>query len=237
MAIAFDAASTAVGTVVSSLTASHTVASGGILLAFAASLGDTPTCTGVTYNGTALTQLQATVDDSGGVLAQHSAWVIHNPSTGSAYNCVASFSSAGAAYSALHVVSYTGVANGSAAATHRTIYHGGSGGLTVVDSQSSDMVVCSAATYNNSTPTTAGSGMTSRAQSSSVGGGSYHCTTEEKSATGASTVMTFTNELGFTTAIGFALIPGSGGASGGGPLVDHSPLARGPLFGAGRLVV
>jgi hypothetical protein len=214
VAIAFDAVSGATGVVVSSLTFAHTVASGGILVVFAGELADTPTVTGVTYNGTALTQLLPTTDHSGGVIATNSAWVIHNPTTGSSQNIVVTFSSAGGAYCAAHGLSYTGVANSSAAATHRTIYHDGQsiGGkdITVVDSVNGDMVLASCGNYGSDP--SAGSGMTGRRFDTGIGGSAYDFGSEDTAATGANTVMTFTSD-DWCTNIAFALIPSAAAAT------------------------
>lgn len=214
MAIAFDAVSGATGVSVASLTFAHTVAAGGVLVVLAAELGDTPTVTGVTYDGAALTQLLADTDDSGGVLAKNSAWAIHNPTTGSSKNIVVSFSAAGTAYCAANGLSYTGVVNSSVAAMHRTIYHAGASGggadVTVVDSQSGDIVVASCGNWTN--VISAGAGMTSRKFDTAIGAGNYSYGSEDKSASGASTVMGFTND-NWCTNVAFALIPASGGGA------------------------
>lgn len=217
MAIAIDNVSGVVGTAVSSLTIAHTVAAGAVLVAFAAALGDTPTVTGVTYNSVALTQLLGTTDDSGGVLATNSAWIIHNPASGT-HDLVATFSAAGSSNSALHGLSYTGVEATSAAAAHRAPYHNGAGDVTVVDSVSGDMVVGSCGNYDfGAGAISAGATWNSRRFDNAISGGSYALGSEDTIATGASTVVVFTNDNDFSTNIAFALIPA---AAGGGALTN-----------------
>jgi hypothetical protein len=208
VAIAFNAASSATGTGVSSLTFAHTVAAGGILVVSAQVCGGTMTVTGVTYNAVALTQLLADTDLSGaGVKAKNSAWLIHNPTTGSSQNIVVSFSTS-AEYAGGVGTSYTGVVNSSAAAAHRTVYSAGDGeagsgvDVTVTDSVNADMVYASSSTYGQALD--AGSGMTGRVFL--VFSGNYSSGAEDKVATGASTVMSFSQDI-YCTNIAFALIP------------------------------
>lgn len=218
MAIAFDAVSFGDTFGASSVTFAHTVAAGGVLVVFAYIDDDgIRTVTGVTYNGTAMTQLLATTNDaSSGVSRTNSAWVIHNPTTGSAQNIVVTASATVNANLCAHGISYTGVANGSAAATHRTIFHAGDGGggtgvdVTVTDSVSGDLVVASCCTL--SATLSAGSGMTSRRFDQDVSGNTASMGVEDTSATGANTVMSFTGD-NFCTNIAFALIAAASGVT------------------------
>lgn len=204
--ITFDAFSSQQANGVSSFSWSHTVASGGVLIVFA-STGGPQTVTGVTYNSVAMTQLLATTDGSAGVDANNSAWVLHNPTTGSAQTVVVTLSGTTAGYGAGHAVSYTGVSNASAAATHRTIYNAGSGAggggvnVTVVDSQSGDLVISSIS--NQGAAITADH--TSRGITQ-IFGSSYRLGTQDAAATGANTVMSWSSD-DRCTHIAFALVP------------------------------
>lgn len=213
MAIAFNAVSGATGIAVASLTFAHTVSTGGVLIVFAAALGE-QSITGVTFDGVALTQLLATTDNSGGVVAQNSAWIIHNPTAGVSRNIVVTHSAAGGSYFAAHGLSYTGVVNSSAAATHRTIYNTGAGGgganVTVVDSVSGDLVLASCSNYSGTL--SAGGGITSRRFDNAIGGGAYSLGSEDIAASGANTVMSFTAD-NYCTNIAFALVPSAGVAA------------------------
>lgn len=232
MAIAFDAVNGATGIGVSSLTYAITVAVGGVLLVFAAPLGSAQTVSSVTFDGVALTVVLVLTDNSGGVAAKNSAWMSVNPTTGISKNVVVTFSAALGDSGASHAVSYTGVETSSVAAAHRTIYSGGAGGsganLTVVDSQAGDLVIGSCANYTGGTQPSAGAGFTSRRFDTGIDG-PFALGTEDISATGASTVVSFTND-DFCTNVAYALVPGSGG----GATVTYPQLERGISRGVNR---
>jgi hypothetical protein len=216
MAIAFGAVSGVTGVAVASLTFSHTITAGAVLVVAAAYMGDVPTVTGVTYAGVALTALGAFNDSSSGLLCKNSLWMLHTPASG-ANNVVVSFSAAGAGVNAAHAVSYLGVVNSSVAAGHRTVYHAGDGGggagvnVTVVDSVNGDWVIGSCSNYLASA-LSVGATFTSRRFDTGIGGGSNAYGTEDKLATGASTSVTFTND-GYCTNMAMALIPSAGAAA------------------------
>lgn len=216
MAIAFDAIAVLAGDGAGHATGTITVAAGGILLVFVDDFGGTQTTTGVTFDGVAMTQLQASTDNSGGVDASLSAWVLHNPTTGSAKTVTATFSGVELTLSVKgHAISYTGVANGSAAATHRTIFSGGDGGgagadLTITDSQSGDVCVGSVCNFDLGNNATLSANQTNRRTDNNIDTSGYDLSTQDASASGANTVLSWTNDE-FTTCIGFALIPSGGG--------------------------
>src|SRR3990167_10978175 len=91
MAIAFNATTNGTETATSPLTFSHTPAGANRLLVVAVLVGSgtDPDCSGVTYNGVAMTLVGSKRAIS--TLGQVSLWYILNPATG-AHNAVVSFS-------------------------------------------------------------------------------------------------------------------------------------------------
>lgn len=213
MAIAFDAVTFyqnngAVGTTVS---ANHTLAAGAVLLVFPMYFGDTPTVSSVSWNTSeALTQLQATVDDSGGVISANACYMIHNGTSGT-HAVSVTYSATGGGYQGFIAISYTGVETSSLANAHRAVTHGAS--PISVTSQGGDLVVAGVASYNAGTQPVAAGGATQRGATTQIGTSSYRELVEDLTASGASTSMSVTSDA-FDTLIGVALIPASAGGGG-----------------------
>ncbi len=92
MALAFDAASGANGSSVSSLTFSHTITGSDPVLSVLTGINNNIAVTGITYNGVALTQVSGAAQS--GVNTYTDAWLIIGPATG-ANNVVVTWASAG----------------------------------------------------------------------------------------------------------------------------------------------
>lgn len=185
---------------------SHTVASGAVLVIFASANGTATTVTNVSYNGIWTTNLLADTDHSEGIVAKLSVWIAHNPASG-AHSITVYLSTPTSAGADMGIAaSFTGVANSTAAATHRTIYHDGVGGggknITVIDSVSGDMVVAATSSWG-ANPT---SSQTAMGIIYNVLGSAYDLVGGRTVAVGASTVMSWVND-DWVTAAGFALIP------------------------------
>lgn len=107
MTIGFDAVSTATETLSSSKTWSHTTTGSNTILFVGGWIrGNGNNCTGVTYNGVAMTQIQTNVVSSTVYYDKGFLFYLINPATG-ANNVVATFNSAD--YNNGISVSYTGV--------------------------------------------------------------------------------------------------------------------------------
>jgi hypothetical protein len=215
MAIAFDAVSS--GSISNQvLTISHTTAASAVLFCSVGNVGNGAlTITSVTYNGAAMTQLWA-VDNSGGVEAQSSGWMLHNPASG-VHDVVITLSGTILGYLAGACTSWTGVENASVSAAHRTVYTGGAGGgggsITVIDSQAGDVVVDGIADYTVAIT----AAQTNRATQNNFVTSGYNHGTQSAAASGASTVMAWTG-ADYFSAGATALIP----SAGGGGQVTHN---------------
>ena len=158
MAIAFDAASSASGNSVSSLTWSHTCTGADLILIVGVSwFGSARTVSGVTYAGTALTSVGSA--NSGGQKMEIFRLVA--PATG-ANNVVVTMSSAGETVAGAH--SYTGVDSTTPLGTFASAI----GGPTVDVTSATDEVVVDCASMDNLL--TVGAGQTQR-WNISLGGG------------------------------------------------------------------
>jgi hypothetical protein len=126
MVIALDVATVSASSNASTLQWSHTVGSGSNLLLVVGicchNTSSTPTVSGVTYAGTAMTKAQAYTRTSGAVRLESSVWILASPSTG-ANDIIASITNYG--YSGGVSASYTGCSQTSIADAY-----GGKTGIT-----------------------------------------------------------------------------------------------------------
>lgn len=197
---------------------SWTIASGGVIAVWAMYCGDATTVSSVTWKpggtGTeALTQILATTDDSGGVAASNSFWLLNNPTSGAGTVQVV-YSATGSAYQAFVAASYTGVENSSVGAMHRGVQHGNDLATITVTTVAGDQVISGISYFKVSTNPSVGSGFTLRNSVTQVGTGAYFVAVEDKVASGSSTTTPWTTDsFGTSTIVSDALIPASGGAT------------------------
>lgn len=193
--ISFVSATDTSGTAVASLTLASFVVSGTnrALFVSAAYLGDTPTITGVTFNGAeSFTQLWQ-LDSGSGVFARSSGWILINP-TATTANIVATFSAAGGGYSALGAVLLNGVnQTGTVGNSWRTPVTGSDASapatVTASTAVSGDLVIDGVATYNGGG--TISPNRTQRSLLDPVQGSNYAFGIQTHAASG-STAMTWT---------------------------------------------
>lgn len=212
-AIAQDATAGTSAVTVASISWSHVTASGGVLVVTVGYQGASTTVA-ATYNSVSMTQLWNKRDDID--LQGTAGFVLHNPSTGS--NTVAVTFGATVDLAAGGSVSYTGVVNSSAAATHRTVYTanesntpGTTATVTVADSQSGDLVLNSVIIFSGAGIT---SGQTSVVEADPISGGSSAYGMGSASASGANTVMSWTSGGSFWAIGATSFIPSGGGGGG-----------------------
>jgi len=189
---------------VTSITFSHTTGGTATGLFVGAGHGVvTPaTTTGVTHNGDAMTELW---DVAGGLDTQSAGYLRVSPDIGT-YNIVVTWSAAVAAGNA-GGVGLAGLETSSVAAAHRTVYtNTDTGGtipeptVTVVDSVNGDLVIDTACTYGSAIAV--GTGQTSRFEDDDIAGNFCSMGGSTESATGASTVMSWTTTTDDYWAIG-----------------------------------
>lgn len=85
-----------VGGLSTSVTLSQTLTAGAnLLVIFTYNYHGANGCTGVTYNGVSMTEKVSMIHDNFGGMARIKMWYLENPSTGSAYNIVATWEGAG----------------------------------------------------------------------------------------------------------------------------------------------
>lgn len=166
---------------------------------------------GVTWNGTAMDVLRASLADGAGT-SRTALFGLKSPATGT-HDVVATFaSSVGGANCAM--ISTTG---GDTATSWRTVYtrvgdtDGTGPGTTVVDSQNGDLVVHAAHVFV-STITFDGGEDTTSTEDDAIAGGGISMGLSTKAATGANTAVGATDAT-YYAEIAVAIIPASAGAA------------------------
>jgi hypothetical protein len=221
MAVTIDGTPTTSATAfnTNTITFSHTVSGSATGLFVGVGLDQDIRVSGVTWNGSAMTELWDL--GSTGIVAT-AGYLMVSPAAATA-NVVVTLASTNTENSVAGAVSLAGIVTSSVAAAHRTVYTandgaGGAPSVTVVDSQSGDLVIDSVSGYVGSA-ITVGTGQTSRCEDDDVAGNGRSFGVSTESAAGSNTVMSWTTPtiwvIGAT-----ALIAASGGSTSGGPAFD-----------------
>lgn len=225
MTITLDATAAATTANSTTLTISAFTATSGALIRVDVGTASDTDVTSVTYDGNSLTEVfdQDLVTVANLRLASYIGLL---GADGTANDVVVTWgTNPGAVAQGARVSSWLGVEMSSVAASHRTIYSGGDDtgvgvDVTVVDSQSGDVVV--SATMSNHTAITPG--QTTVGVSNNIAGDGKSLGVQYTTASGASTVMSWTDDV-FNTHVAYALVP-SGAAAPEGPKlrVVRSPI-------------
>lgn len=213
MAIAFDAASPADQFAsATTLTFSHTCTGSDLVLLVVGACISTETITGVTYNGSALTQIGSTQSVAFGGKTL-SLWAKVGPSTG-AHDVVLTASSSTSIFGAS--VSYTGVAQTSTFGTAAQGENSSALSSVTVDvsSATGELVVDGMLwTSGDGSGMTAGSGQTKRAESEDAGTGTLVAMSEEAGASSVTMSWTQGSLERYGGVIGVSIKPASGSGS------------------------
>jgi len=232
MAIAPDTVSHSSQSSGASLTWAHTVGNGiaNPILVVSVKVGASNTCSGVTYNGTSLTQLTSQPQ---GTVTVYIFSLVNPTHDGAAHNIVASFSSSTGG-SAGCAASYSGVAQSSTWGTPAT--NSGSSGnssVTVTTTASSQKVVDINSTTAFTSDSTPSASQTKETSDVSVGGSTLDF--GDITATGSSMNLSWTNQSNS----GWAELaaPMNAFVSGGGPpptriVISDSGMSPGSLPGS-----
>lgn len=193
---------------VSSVTRSTTLTAGvNLLIAFAHNDG-TGTCTGMTYNGSAMTSLGSATHLWFSVTDRVEAFYLANPSAGSAYDLVATWSVSrndyGFTFASLSDYGSIGTFYSNSPATNST---GANGSVTVSDWATGDIAVASILVN----ATTVSNDDTLISSYISTGNNDNYVNSESTTADGN---LSWTHTARPWVACGFAIKPASGGPTG-----------------------